>query len=263
LKEAWRSVAEAPDVRHHDLGGVPVTGLVFVLQPEGVVLGMDSLAVRAEDKSPIKYSSKFMGLPHLKAAICGTGSQRLPLEWYLDVQLNVLARDVDFINDIAPERLRDIWARLAEPGTATIYQFGFSPSEDAFVGTAFRSTSDFVAERLAYGIGIKPASEDLIPVAPGLLEELGYVSGIAELLARLRIADDALPLAERVGIGGEIHLLVLNDSGQYTHIADRWPDFNRQFDHMLSRLRADNAKPAAVESGAEPALPADDARCEQ
>jgi hypothetical protein len=227
-----------------------MTGLVFVLQRDGVMVGMDSLACYPSDKSPFKYCSKILSLPHLSAAICPTGTLQLGLDWYVDVQSNILARDLDFVNGIAPERLREIYARLPEPpGTSTVYHFGYSPKEDAFVGVAFRSTNNFVAEVIPYGVGIKPAFDHLVSIAADEVNALGYADGIVSMLHHLRLADDALPMVDRVGIGGEVHLLTLTASRQTLHVVDRWPDFDDQFRQMMHALGTPSAEAASDGAG--------------
>jgi hypothetical protein len=217
-----------------------VTALVFVLDQESVVIGMDTLAIRARDKSPYLYASKILCLPHIGAVVCGTGSQRLPLSWFVDLETKVLARDIDYVNEIAPECLLSLWTDLAEPGTSTIYHFGYSPREDAYVGFAFRSTHDFAAERLEYGIGVKPPSGELIAVAMDRVGELGIHDAIVSLIETARTVDDELPLSERVGIGGEVHLLTLTAGRQFGWATRPWSDFDTTFGAMLSALHADN-----------------------
>ncbi len=224
----------------HTMGDT-VTALVFVLDRESVVLGMDSLAIRATDKTPSLYASKILPVPHLGAVVCGTGSQRLPLDWFVHIETRILGRDIDYVNSVAPGELRGLWTRLDEPGTATIYHFGYSPAEDAYVGYAFRSESDFAAERIQYGIGIKPPSGELIAVAADSLAELGVHDAIISLIVKARSVDDALPLEERVGIGGEVHLLTLTGGRQFGWATRPWADFDAVFGEMLERLRADNA----------------------
>jgi hypothetical protein len=213
-----------------------------VLQPDYVLVGMDTLAATPGDKSPHNYCSKIMTLPHLAAVMCPTGILELGLDWYVNIQANVLARDIDYVNEIAPDRLREISAGLPGFTTSTIYHFGFSPRANSLVGTAFRSANSFSPEVLEYGLGIKPAFEEVLAVATDDLDELGYSDGIVKLLHRLRVADDARPVEERVGIGGQVHLLTLTPSRQVICVADQWPDFDEQFDSMLEALQTVDAE---------------------
>lgn len=218
-----------------------MTAFVFVLEPESVVIGMDTLAVRAEDKEAHMYASKILPLPHLGGVVCGTGSQRMPLEWYLELQTCVLARDFDYVNDIAPGQLRELWARLDEPGTSTIYHFGYSPPEDSYVGFAFRSTRDFVPERLDYGLGFRPVHDELVQIAPSLFEELGIYDAVMRLIETARRLDDALPMSERVGVGGEVHILTLAAGRQFGWATRPWSDFESTFLEMLERLQQEES----------------------
>jgi hypothetical protein len=218
-----------------------VTALMFVLSPDSVVIGTDTLAVLPTDKSPHKYASKVFMLPHLGAVICGTGVFQLPLDWYMDIQSSVLARDMDFMNEIAPERLRSIWSRIGADGTSTVYHFGYSPHDGAYVGYAFRSTNDFARERLEYGIGIKPALDELIMVAREMAEEPDIHAMVVSLIESARALDDDLPVDDRVGIGGEIHLLTLTAGRQIGWVVRPWPDFESLYEQMLARLHESNA----------------------
>lgn len=218
-----------------------MTALMFVLSKDSVVIGMDTLAVLPDDKSPHKYASKAFMLPHLGAVICGTGVFQLPLDWYVDIQSNLIARDMDFMNEIAPDRLRQIWSRIGAPGTSTVYHFGYSPGEDAYVGYAFRSTNDFIGERLEYGIGIKPALDELITIAGEMVDEPDIYAVIVSLIESARALDDNLPVDDRVGIGGEIHLLTLTAGRQIGWVVRPWPDFESLYDQMLDALGKSNA----------------------
>jgi len=217
-----------------------MTALVFVLDRDSVVLGMDTLAIRADDHSPHLYASKVLPVPHLGGVVCGTGSQRMPLEWFVEIETRVVARDFDFLNEAAPVLLPEIWARLDEPSTSTIYHFGYSAAEDCYVGFAFRSKNGFVAERLDYGIGLKPVHEDLIAIAPELLEQPSVHDAIVELIRVARTLDEALPQSERVGIGGEVHLLTLTEGRQIGWATRPWSDFESLFAQMLQRLNDEN-----------------------
>ena len=218
-----------------------MTAFVFVLDPESVVIGMDTLAVRADDKASHMYASKILPLPHLGGVVCGTGSQRMALEWYLELQTMVLARDFDYVNEIASDQLRALWARLDEPGTSTIYHFGYSPPEDAYVGHAFRSTNDFVSERLDYGLGFRPVHDELVQIAPALYAELGAHEAVLRLIETARRLDDELPMSERVGVGGEVHMLTLTAGRQIGWATRPWSDFESTFEEMLERLGEENA----------------------
>jgi hypothetical protein len=218
-----------------------MTGLVFVLAPEYVLVGMDSLALYGDDKTPFKYCTKLFGLPHLAALVCATGSLQLGLNWYLDIQSNIVAADIDYLNGVAATRLRMIAERLSEPVSSTVYHFGFSPRAEAFTGIAFRSESGFAPENLAYGLGVKPPFQEAFSAAVEDIALLGPECGVARILQRLRAGDDALPVAERVGIGGQAHLMTLSGSRQVTHVVDCWPDYEVQFHQMMRSLRKRNA----------------------
>ena len=50
-----------------------------------------------------------------------------------------------------------------------------------------------------------------------------------------------MPVADRVGIGGEVHLLTLTAGRQIGWVTRPWSDFDHMFGEMLERLSKDNA----------------------
>jgi hypothetical protein len=230
-----------------------MTALVFVLQPEYVVFAMDSLSLRGDNKLPGKYCTKAFLLPHLGSAICGTGALRLVTQWHECLQLSVLARDVDYINETAPHHLRRISSGIDDYPHSTIYHFGLSSAQNAFVGAAFRSSNDFACEAIPYGIGVKPGLEHVAAKAEDRLDELGYADGIVWLFERLREHDDSLPAEERVGIGGEIHLFALEAGKMSVSVLHQWPDYDETYDEMLVRLEEENAAALREEQTEAPA----------
>lgn len=174
-----------------------MTALIFALNPECVLIGMDSLSVR-EEKIPHNYVTKLFPLPHLKGAICGTGSIDLILDWFADIQRTVIAKDILFLNKIAQERLSQIKAKYNYPSdlTSTIYHFGYHQVENRFVGFAFRSKNNFEPENLEYGLGIKPVDDELRRISTDLVEKKGLPEGFINLMEYQKLNDENKPIED-------------------------------------------------------------------
>ena len=124
---------------------------------------MDTLSLRI-DREPLKYVSKIFPLPHLRGVLCGTGSLNTVMDWHAYIQGQVIGNTMDIANKIAPSQLKSIHSKYDLNGTneATIYHFGFNPREEGgrIRGFAFRSTKNFLPEKLNDGIGIKPNDDE-------------------------------------------------------------------------------------------------------
>ncbi len=92
---------------------------------------------------------------------------------------------------------------LPPDATATIYTFGLSLDDGEFTGFAYRSTSDFEAEQLQHGIGVKPAPES------GMIGEINGLADFAKLAFSQQEEDRKLPRLKRVGIGGKLWMYTM------------------------------------------------------
>ena len=134
-----------------------MTALVFTIQPEQVCLAMDTLVVSAADKTPMCYQTKFTVLPHLNLVIAGTGLASLINGWFHFVNANIVAQDIDHLNLFTTETLRRIASQFGtQITTTTLYHFGYSSFDKRYVGYAYRSTKDWISEKLPDALGLKP-----------------------------------------------------------------------------------------------------------
>lgn len=192
-----------------------MTIMNFILQEDLVGIVTDSVVSHPTDMGPMLFTTKVYPVPHWKGLICGTGIMNVVTEWAFVAMTSILARDIVHLDEYAPAALQGLFdrvgAELGATGTVTLYHFGFNSDEDRFVGFAYRSTNNFASERLQYGIGLKPdpeLSED---------EDVNITSFPDDLvsLARLQKAkDEAKPVEDRVGIGGELFSYLMQPDGQ-------------------------------------------------
>ena len=174
-----------------------------------------------------------------------TGLMQVGLDWFRVVQESILARDLLFLDTVAPEQLRRIAKSYASEynGTTTIYHFGVDPNREQMMGFAYRSTNDFASERLPTGFAIKPADEVRSRIED-LVQQHGLLGGLVEVMRPQKQRDDTLTPDTRVGIGGEVHLLTLDLTGrQCVWTAHQFPDFNDGYASALDRLRREMPPP--------------------
>jgi hypothetical protein len=177
-----------------------MTVINFALLEDGVYVVADTLAT-TDRYEPGFFTSKVHPVPHLNGLICGTGSLGFILDWSRHVLGGMLALDIGHLDEFTPNSLRDLHAARPEAErlamTSTIYHLGFDDSEDRFVGYAYRSTDNFDSERLEYGTRLKPGYS-------GQRHLTAFPDDFVEACREQRLEQDALPLQDRVFIGGHI-----------------------------------------------------------
>jgi hypothetical protein len=202
-----------------------MTALNILLEPRRVCVAMDTLVARRGH--PWRFTSKIFPLPHLDGALCGTGALRFITDWFLQLQIEVLAPDLVTLDRHVPGALR-LLARdhyLDEGNTTTIYHFGLDPARGEFRGFAYRSARGFRSEELPRGLLVKPPLDGTLD-APG-------PEALAELMERQKAEDRALPPRDRVGIGGEVHLLTLTPGRYELRRCRRFADYPEDYRAML------------------------------
>jgi hypothetical protein len=201
--------------------------LLFQLDPESVIVATDTLATRV-DSRPFLLVSKCTVLPHLGSVIAFTGTAAIGQRWAAMVQTNLLCRDFDMLDQHTPENLRRIAAEVEEEhgpisGSSTVYHFGYSDIDTKYVGYAYRSEKNFDSERLDYGFGMKPPPAAIPADNPATFEE------IVELADQIRNEQNALPLSERLHIGGDLVSTVLVEGAIHVTKVHRFADFDTQW----------------------------------
>jgi len=221
-----------------------MSALLFLLQADGVYVATDSLSLAADTKKPFKYATKIFYLPHLQTIVCGTGSFDMVIDWYVLVQKNVVARNILYLNEIAPAQLRDMSKRLGLPNelSSTIYHFGFLEEENRFVGYVYRSAKEYASEQLPYSVGFKPPDGIQQEVVLKDVLDKGLPKGFVDLMKRQKEIDDAKPIQERLGIGGEVYFMVLNSSRAVMVTSHRFDDYMAVWNEMLENLKHPSEK---------------------
>ena len=207
-----------------------MTALNFLVEPQRVLIAMDTLSVDYETKRPHLFCSKMFLLPHLGGVMCGTGAFPIIMDWFVAIQSQMLVKDMVHLDQFTPSLLGSIAAKHSLPDgvTATVYHFGYSKDAGEYAAFAYRSTSAFVSEPLGHGLGIKPRIE---------AEPFSQLpEGFIRLVHRQRDQDRAAPIAEQVGIGGEIQFLVMTPGIFQLSNCHRYENYEAQYAEMLRNV---------------------------
>lgn len=210
-----------------------MTALIYALQPDQVCLAMDTLTVSAEDRTPLRFQTKFLVLPHLNMVIAGTGLADLVTQWFLFVNGSMVVRDIDHVDLFASGALRKAEAECpgTDLSTTTLYHFGYSQEQKCYVGYAYRSANNWASERIPYALGVKP------PVPVPNTDDIQFPQFLIELMAEQRRADQLLPLAQQVGIGGDVSFVVMSNLSVTVAPVHRFDSYEIEFNQMVAKLK--------------------------
>ncbi|MEK4451267.1 hypothetical protein [Paenibacillus sp. FSL L8-0506] len=206
-----------------------MTALNFVFSEQVIFIAMDTLSTSSNDRTPYKFASKIFPLPHLRGVMCGTGNIDLILDWYRTIQKNIVAQNIDYFAENSSDILLKLNENYPEYATTTIYQFGYSESVGKFRGFVFRSTNDFKQEELNYCIAQKPQVNFNFDNFEENIDE-----NLVDLMMLQKLEDDQK--LDKVGIGGEIHRMILTKHASRIDIIHRFSDFELQYEQMLKNL---------------------------
>ena len=209
--------------------------LTFVHEEKSAMILTDTLATTPRGET-LMFLSKAWAVPHMNMAIANTGVGTLGDRWNQYLHSSLLARDVEMVNEFAPQQLRRIWSEIlaehdiAKAPTATMYHFGFPEDSDQLVRYVYRSTESFEPERHEEpGFAIKPWPD-------GEFEPPGDVDEWVALAERVRAEQDARSADERTYIGGELYLLILENWQSRTVRVHRFRDYEQAWLDMNDRL---------------------------
>lgn len=208
-----------------------MTALAFVLQPDQICIAMDTLVVGAEDKMPMHFQRKFLPLTNSNLLIAGTGLVNLINGWFEHVSSFPDLGDIDDINIFAPTSLAASVRAVGGLGknTTTLYHFGYSKSEARYVGYAYRSTNDFLSERLQYALGFKPQ----VHVEPSV--NIEFPSFLINIILEQQRQDRLLAIDKQVGIGGEIEFAILSNGYVKIETVHRFASYESEKNYIKCR----------------------------
>jgi hypothetical protein len=93
--------------------------------------------------------------------IAGTGMGGFLDQWFVQLNSRMVTTGIDNVNEHTPRNLAAIWSgckeQIGDSGqTTTVYHFGFSEHTGLIHSYAYRSTNNFMGERLGYYLAAKP-----------------------------------------------------------------------------------------------------------
>jgi hypothetical protein len=211
-----------------------MTALVFALQPEQVCIAMDTLVIGADDRMPMSFQRKFLSVSESDLVVAGTGHAGFINGWFQHLQSNLCGATIDDLNEEAPSIFRA--SVSAEGGlsglTATIYHFGYSAREQRYAGYAYRSEHGFRSDRLQYALGYKP----VVPITPN--DDIRFPDFLIDIILEQQRHDCLQPIAERLGIGGEIEFVVMSERTIHVETVHRFSSYEAEAIHIQRRAEA-------------------------
>lgn len=206
-----------------------MTAAIFNISPDQIYLAMDTLAMNGDARKPYFFTTKFYPLPHLHGAMFATGVGDLADRWSAKL-VKFLARDIHHLDEYVTPALQELGQEfgLDEKLTTTVYHIGYSEAEQRYVAFAYRSTNGFKSERLPYGFATKPPVE----VAPAASND-----DLIRIMDLQRAEDNSLPFDERVHIGGEIQLLILQSKTMTIQTIHRFDDYEDLYSQMFDGVK--------------------------
>ncbi|MDU1413476.1 MAG: hypothetical protein E6929_11750 [Clostridium sp.] len=220
-----------------------MTALNFILDKKVVILSMDTLVTFNETRTPVKMTTKFLTLPNMNCIICGTGNFDAIIDWFSFVQKSIIANGIYQLNKLSEQALPNFMKNYTKDSGCTIYQFGLNEIDKDFYGYVYRSTNNFKSEQLSYGLGIKPT--DAFIESNGELNLKKYTQQINErfiiketlydIMKKQKEYDDNLTdVNERVGIGGMVQIVTMNEDEIVVTNYKRFDDYEKQYKKILT-----------------------------
>ena len=210
-----------------------MTAINYIIEEDSVRLYMDTLSILSTDKKPLNYTTKFIALPHLDTVIAGTGDAGFVNNWMFSVKGSVAIKDIDHLNELTPGELAAISSIHSEfkGVTATIYHFGYSPSKKRFVGYVYKSAENWNPDLQKDLCNLKPPIKfDTKRAGAGFSSD-----EMVEVMLCQRKADLIKPLGDKIGIGGDIHEVIMDLNGIAVKRVYRFDSYESDYCEMLSR----------------------------
>jgi hypothetical protein len=201
-----------------------MSSIIFQTEPDLAIVATDTLAVSLDDRSLAYFTSKAQIIPHIRTIVAGTGIANFCSQWFFQVMNEMVVDDVDHLNYHSPSALVELWQLNKEEFsvenglTTTIYHFGFSKKDECIHSYAYRSKNGFQSEPMSYGLRYKPKFD--------LTWVVQLPNDIKRMMDCQRATQLLVPEQERIFIGGEIQLFVLDKNGFFVRTIDKFDDYD-------------------------------------
>ncbi|WP_307224433.1 hypothetical protein [Microbacterium arborescens] len=198
-------------------------------ESEGAVIVTDILVTR-DDASPSRFVSKVWPFPHLDFAFAMVGPVRLGQAWSYALTNELIFRDIDELNEVAPAYLRRLYDGIrreaggGDIGGARVFHVGFAATHEPARISAYMSATDF--EPIEYDGLIQPFPETFEP-APITSNE-DYI----DLATRIRDENDRRLTTDHVRIGGRLYATYLTRGHISTQLIHQFPDYEQTWERI-------------------------------
>ncbi len=210
---------------------------MYLIQENQIWIMTDTLATYPDGK-PYLFTSKCVAVPHLDMTVAFTGIKDVGQRWLNCLITSVLGKNIDTVNSFVPDQLSKITNNVERefgklPMTTTIYHFGYSEkSGGKYMGYAFRSEHGYSSELLANNaFGCKPQPTNPLEQAPTTIEEW------VNMAKKLKQEQESRGESQRVFIGGDLILTVMNNQKILNEKVFKFDDFNSCWNDMNRNLR--------------------------
>lgn len=214
-----------------------MTLLNYYLSDNEIILIMDTLSSYAVTKQPHCFCTKFFPLPHLDMIMCGTGLHNVIIKWFELLSSNMVAKDIDHLNEFTPNILKDIFKEniLEKESATSIYHFGIN-KEDKFIGYKYWSVDNFEPFALPRnGWAYKPDSERLRRFLSS-----NDTYDFWDIVTLQYTNDKKEQFDKKVGIGGDIIVCSMSREGIGIKKLFSFIDSKIMFNEMLIELSKQN-----------------------
>ena len=212
-----------------------MSSLIFHTESKLAVVATDTLAMSLDQNIPYNFMTKAYILPHLRLIVCGTGLGSFGIQWFTQINENLVVADIDNLNYHTPDALNKLWSSFKsahkeiEKTTSTMYHFGFSESDECIHSYVYRSTNNFKSEHIVYGLGYKPECNPP--------DQYKFPEDIIKMMEQQKEIQSTKPISERLGIGGEIQMIVLNENGFNVSIIHKFDDYDSDKNIIYSKFK--------------------------
>ena len=190
--------------------------LLMSTQTDDLAIILTDTLVVTSDYEPHSHRHKVWTLPHMNMVIAMTGTPELGDIWHSHIVNIAGARDIEELNTIAAQSLRDIHElleqRYGDAGESTVQHFGFATGSDKLTRYSYSSKHDYEPEVFS---GVRLQAK---PVPPGFDFQIQSVSGIPEsieemvdIALRLRDENHRRLSTDGVPIGGDLFATSISD----------------------------------------------------
>jgi hypothetical protein len=179
---------------------------------------MDSQLTSPETRAAVGTTTKIHPLVQSKSVLCGTGNAQLVMDWYSYINLNILANDIDVLERMTKKAIEQFIKCFQETRdsipSGKLYHFGYSVEKNLIRGFVITIKDGIDFREIEYGWGFLPTAvfrdEELFKslISKSTTDnQFDVLKFLFDAMCEMRSRDANAGLSDKVGIGGEFHLL--------------------------------------------------------